>query len=180
MTSKDLEEWTTRVYRAHRNKLSSGLFCSMSSTPLILLLLTSTLANGVEAWQFNVMHIELPVHFKGVNKTCYHIHLRSGVQQECERRTMEVCVTGGTGYIASCLIHKLLEKGYKVRSTVRSTNLSQPRNSLVISTGAHYSSQGETNRLRVLKDFPGAKERLTILRADLMDEGSYDDAMEGV
>ncbi|KAL3677880.1 hypothetical protein R1sor_020836 [Riccia sorocarpa] len=73
---------------------------------------------------------------------------------------MEVCVTGGTGYIASCLIRKLLEKGYSVRTTVRSTR--------------------DTNRLRVLREFPGAKERLTILRADLMDEGSYDEAMEGV
>lgn len=31
----------------------------------------------------------------------------------------EVCVTGGTGYIASFLVRKLLEKGYRVRTTVR-------------------------------------------------------------
>lgn len=31
----------------------------------------------------------------------------------------EVCVTGGTGYIASCLIHTLLQRGYEVRTTAR-------------------------------------------------------------
>ena len=31
-----------------------------------------------------------------------------------------VCVTGGTGFIASWLIMKLLEHGYSVRTTVRS------------------------------------------------------------
>ena len=30
-----------------------------------------------------------------------------------------VCVTGGTGYIASWLIMKLLQNGYHVRATVR-------------------------------------------------------------
>jgi UDP-glucose 4-epimerase len=32
-----------------------------------------------------------------------------------------VCVTGGTGFIASCLITRLLEQGYAVRATVRSS-----------------------------------------------------------
>jgi len=36
---------------------------------------------------------------------------------EGERGT--VCVTGGTGYLASCLIMKLLEQGYSVNTTVR-------------------------------------------------------------
>lgn len=31
-----------------------------------------------------------------------------------------VCVTGGTGYVASWLIMKLLQLGYRVRTTVRS------------------------------------------------------------
>ena len=32
-----------------------------------------------------------------------------------------VCVTGGTGFIASCLITRLIEQGYAVRATVRSS-----------------------------------------------------------
>jgi len=31
-----------------------------------------------------------------------------------------VCVTGGTGYVASWLIMRLLQHGYSVRATVRS------------------------------------------------------------
>lgn len=31
-----------------------------------------------------------------------------------------VCVTGGTGYVASWLIMRLLQRGYKVHTTVRS------------------------------------------------------------
>lgn len=31
-----------------------------------------------------------------------------------------VCVTGGTGYVASWLIMKLLQHGYSIRATVRS------------------------------------------------------------
>ena len=34
----------------------------------------------------------------------------------------EVAVTGGSGYIASRLVGDLLEKGYKVRATVRNPN----------------------------------------------------------
>lgn len=43
---------------------------------------------------------------------------------EEERDTAEdkgtVCVTGGTGYVASWLIMRLLQHGYSVRATVRS------------------------------------------------------------
>lgn len=31
-----------------------------------------------------------------------------------------VCVTGGTGYVASWLIMRLLQHGYSVRATIRS------------------------------------------------------------
>ena len=35
----------------------------------------------------------------------------------------KVCVTGGSGYIASCLIKKLLEKGYTVHATLRNLGI---------------------------------------------------------
>jgi len=40
-----------------------------------------------------------------------------------------VCVTGGTGFIGSSLIKRLLDRGYNVRTTVRS-NAGKPLNSL--------------------------------------------------
>jgi len=33
-----------------------------------------------------------------------------------------VCVTGASGYIASHIVHQLLQKGYRVHGTVRSTD----------------------------------------------------------
>lgn len=59
-----------------------------------------------------------------------------------------VCVTGAGGYIASWIVKLLLERGYTVRGTVR--NPSDPKN----------------NHLRELE---GAKERLTLHSADLLD-----------
>lgn len=73
---------------------------------------------------------------------------------------MEVCVTGGTGYIASHIIYRLLQNGYRVRTTVRNPD--------------------DPSKTGFLWDYPGAKERLTIVRADLLEEGSFDGAVAGV
>lgn len=70
-----------------------------------------------------------------------------------------MCVTGGTGYVASHIIHALLLKGYRVRTTVR-----DPEN-------------GE--KTAFLRDFLGAKERLRIFKADLLEEGSFAEAFHG-
>ncbi|KAJ0052973.1 vestitone reductase-like [Pistacia vera] len=71
-----------------------------------------------------------------------------------------VCVTGGTGFLASWLIMKLLEHGYSVRTTVRAAS--------------------EHNRdLSFLRNLPGASEKLQILNADLSDPDSFDAAIEG-
>ncbi|GER28487.1 NAD(P)-binding Rossmann-fold superfamily protein [Striga asiatica] len=72
----------------------------------------------------------------------------------------EYCVTGGTGFIASYLIKSLLEKGHAVRTTVRN-----PENA---------------EKVSYLWELNGAKERLKIMKADLVDEGSFDEAVEGV
>lgn len=69
-----------------------------------------------------------------------------------------VCVTGAGGYIASWLVKLLLEKGYAVRGTVR--NPDDPKNS-------H------------LRDLEGAKERLSLCRADLLDYQSLREAIDG-
>ncbi|CAO2043846.1 unnamed protein product [Urochloa humidicola] len=68
------------------------------------------------------------------------------------------CVTGGNGYIASALIKMLLEKGYAVKTTVR--NLDD------MAKNSH------------LKDLQ-ALGPLEVFRADLDQEGSFDDAVAG-
>ncbi|XP_010926084.1 dihydroflavonol 4-reductase [Elaeis guineensis] len=70
-----------------------------------------------------------------------------------------VVVTGASGYIGTWLIMRLLEEGYIVRATVRDPS-NQKKN-------------------QPLLDLPGASERLTIWKADLDEEGSFDEAIEG-
>ena len=69
-----------------------------------------------------------------------------------------VCVTGAGGYIASWIVKLLLERGYTVRGTVR--NPADPKN----------------NHLRELD---GAKERLTLHSADLLDYEALCAAIDG-
>ncbi|CAA7041671.1 unnamed protein product [Microthlaspi erraticum] len=70
-----------------------------------------------------------------------------------------VCVTGASGFIGSWLVMRLLERGYFVRATVR-----DPEN---------------LKKVQHLLDLPNAKTQLTLWKADLSDEGSYDDAING-
>ncbi|XP_061360659.1 tetraketide alpha-pyrone reductase 2-like [Gastrolobium bilobum] len=72
----------------------------------------------------------------------------------------EFCVTGGTGFIAAYLIKALLEKGHTVRTTVR--------------------NPGDVEKVGFLRELSGAKDRLKILKADLLLEGSFDEAVRGV
>ncbi|XP_061996352.1 phenylacetaldehyde reductase-like [Rosa rugosa] len=74
-----------------------------------------------------------------------------------------VCVTGASGFIASWLVKLLLQRGYVVKATVRDPN--NPK---------------KTEHLLSLE---GAKERLHLFKADLLEEGSFDlvvDGCEGV
>uniref|UniRef100_A0AAU7NIZ1 Flavanone 4-reductase n=1 Tax=Saraca asoca TaxID=1073321 RepID=A0AAU7NIZ1_9FABA len=70
-----------------------------------------------------------------------------------------VCVTGASGFIGSWLIMRLLERGYTVRATVR-----DPDN---------------LKKVKHLIELPGAKTHLTLWKADLSDEGSFDEAING-
>ncbi|KAJ7537089.1 hypothetical protein O6H91_12G096900 [Diphasiastrum complanatum] len=70
-----------------------------------------------------------------------------------------VCVTGASGYLGSWLVKRLLERGYRVRGTVR--DLENPAKT------AHL--------LRLV----GAKERLQLVKAGLLDERSFDAAFSG-
>nr|GEW00366.1 tetraketide alpha-pyrone reductase 2 [Tanacetum cinerariifolium] len=67
---------------------------------------------------------------------------------------------GGTGFIAGYLIKSLLEKGHAVRTTVR-----DPEN---------------VEKVGYLLELKGAQDRLQLIKADLMEEGSFDEAIDGV
>ncbi|XP_059650986.1 vestitone reductase-like [Cornus florida] len=71
-----------------------------------------------------------------------------------------VCVTGGTGYVASWLIMRLLQLGYSVHATAR--------------LDPEYKRD-----ISYLTNLPGASERLRIFSADLNRLDSFDAAIEG-
>nr|AHM27144.1 dihydroflavonol 4-reductase [Angelonia angustifolia] len=70
-----------------------------------------------------------------------------------------VCVTGAAGFIGSWLVMKLLQRGYNVRATVR--------------------DPGNLKKIKHLTQLPKADTNLTLWKADLMEEASFDEAIEG-
>ncbi|KAL2456315.1 Tetraketide alpha-pyrone reductase 1 [Forsythia ovata] len=71
----------------------------------------------------------------------------------------KVCVTGAAGFLASWLIKRLLLSGYHVTGTVR--------------------DPGNEKKVGHLWRLEGAKERLRLVRGDLMVEGSFEEAVMG-
>ncbi|EFJ23694.1 cinnamoyl-CoA reductase [Selaginella moellendorffii] len=69
-----------------------------------------------------------------------------------------VCVTGANGFVASWLVKLLLERGYTVHGTVRNP---------------------DDERNDHLKAFDGAKERLSLWKADILDYESISAATKG-
>uniref|UniRef100_A0A0D9X139 NAD-dependent epimerase/dehydratase domain-containing protein n=1 Tax=Leersia perrieri TaxID=77586 RepID=A0A0D9X139_9ORYZ len=70
-----------------------------------------------------------------------------------------VCVTGASGYIATCLIKKLLQRGCVVHGTLRDL-----------------SNEKKTAPLRRL---PGAAERLVLFEADMYEADTFEPAIAG-
>lgn len=68
-------------------------------------------------------------------------------------------MTGASGYIGSWLVKRLLERGYHVRATVR--------------------DPGNEKKVKNLLELPNANTHLSLWKADLAEEGSYDDAIQG-
>ncbi|BBH18104.1 NAD-dependent epimerase [Nocardioides baekrokdamisoli] len=71
-----------------------------------------------------------------------------------------VLVTGGSGYVASWIVRYLLEDGRTVRATVRNPD----------------KASGLEHLHALAQEHPG---RLTLHKADLLEEGSYTEAMQG-
>lgn len=82
----------------------------------------------------------------------------AGTDEDAATKGM-VCVTGANGFCASWLVMRLLERGYKVRATVRDPD-----------------NVAKTSHLRAL---PGASERLEIVKGDLMQEADFIAAVKG-
>ena len=72
---------------------------------------------------------------------------------------MLVLVTGASGFVASHIVKLLLERGHRVRGTVRSL--------------------GKERELAFLRGFAGAAERLELVQGDLLARGSFDAAAKG-
>ena len=71
-----------------------------------------------------------------------------------------MCVTGASSFIGSHVVKILLERGHTVHGTVRSLS-------------------GDPSRYQHLTALPGASERLKLFEADLLTEGSFNDAIAG-
>ncbi|XP_027937175.1 dihydroflavonol 4-reductase-like isoform X1 [Vigna unguiculata] len=73
--------------------------------------------------------------------------------------SLTVCVTGASGFIGSWLVMRLIQRGYTVRATVL-----DPDN---------------MKEVKHLLDIPGAKSKLSLWKANLAEEGSFDEAIKG-
>ncbi|PKI67637.1 hypothetical protein CRG98_011850 [Punica granatum] len=79
------------------------------------------------------------------------------MEDDSSMMSVTYCVTGASGFIGSWLVKSLLHGGHKVHATVR-----DPAKSL------HLQSLGKSHG-----------DRLRIFQADLLEEGSFDEAVEG-
>ncbi|CAI0458811.1 unnamed protein product [Linum tenue] len=73
-----------------------------------------------------------------------------------------VCVTGGTGFLGSWLIMKLLHHGYHVHATIR-----------------HNNNNKRDDGITFLTDLPGAAENLKLFEADLDHPETFSAAITG-
>ncbi|PRQ54787.1 putative cinnamyl-alcohol dehydrogenase [Rosa chinensis] len=69
-----------------------------------------------------------------------------------------VCVTGASGFIASWLVKILLQRGFTVKATVQDPN--------------------DQKKIDHLLSLDGAKERLHLFKANLLEEGSFDPVVD--
>ncbi|XP_047342110.1 putative anthocyanidin reductase [Impatiens glandulifera] len=71
----------------------------------------------------------------------------------------KVCVTGGSGFIGSCLVKKLLERGHTVHATTQ--NL------------------GDESKVKLLKSLPNAESNLVLFQANIYNPDEFGPVIEG-
>ncbi|KAK4721081.1 hypothetical protein R3W88_011314 [Solanum pinnatisectum] len=81
------------------------------------------------------------------------------MEEKKSRSSMVVCVTGGSGYIASFLVKKLLEKGYKVHATLRNLE--------------------DKSKVGLLNSFPNVEENLKLFQVDMYRPEEFEQAIQG-
>ncbi|KAL8062851.1 hypothetical protein ABFX02_02G174000 [Erythranthe guttata] len=74
-------------------------------------------------------------------------------------KNVNVCVTGGAGYLASFLVKQLLLRGYVVHATLRSL--------------------GDASKVGLLKGLPHADTRLKLFEADIYNPDEFAPAVDG-
>lgn len=84
---------------------------------------------------------------------------------------LPVCVTGATGFIALHIVHQLLERGYKVRATVRTLGGDKVLIVWVLNL--------QNQQIEALKKLDSTNTKLELVKADLLQPGSFDKAVEG-
>ncbi|KAE9451957.1 hypothetical protein C3L33_16124, partial [Rhododendron williamsianum] len=75
------------------------------------------------------------------------------------RNSIKVCVTGGSGYIASWLVKKLLERGYTTHATLRNLD--------------------DKIKVGLLESLPYADTRLVLFQADIYNPTEFGPPIEG-
>ncbi|CAN0840993.1 Anthocyanidin reductase ((2S)-flavan-3-ol-forming) [Linum grandiflorum] len=76
-----------------------------------------------------------------------------------QKSQTKVCVTGGTGYIGSCLVKKLLQTGYTVHATLRSLD--------------------DKAKVGLLTSLPNAETNLVLFKADIYNPDQFQSAIDG-